>query len=371
MTALTARRALPRSWAVDFRGAAPAWVQARIYVLSAYIVTKAIINRLEPPPAFSPVNDGLFAWDGTWYRLIAEHGYHDSADPALRFFPLWPLLGRFGSWLTAGSVDAALIIGANLTALAAAVLIHRMVRQDTGDAQLARRSATLLSLVPPAFVLVLAYSEPLFIALAVATVFTARRHRWSATIALAFAAGLTRPVAGMLALPVAVNAWSNGTGPRGKRLAAVLAAPAGSLSYLIWAGAALGDWTAPIDRQRELRGGFHEPVSRMFIAADRAMGGDAGELFHLLAALILIVLTVVVVRKLPIDLALYTVPSVALLLAADNLNSMERYSLAIFPLVIAAAMVSRHRWFDHWFTAASAVGLAALCMLALNGVYVP
>jgi len=371
MTALAARRALPRSWAVDFRGAAPAWVQARVYVLSAFIVTNAIINRLEPPPAFSPVSDGLFAWDGTWYRLIADHGYKNAADPSLRFFPLWPLLGRFGAWLTAGSTDAALVIGANLAALIAAVLLHRMVRQETGDAALARRSAALLALVPPAFVLVLAYSEPLYLALAIATVMTARKHRWVATTVLAFAAGLTRPVAGLLSLPVAANAWRHRSGSSLARLAAVLAAPAGSAAYLIWAAVAVGDWQAPVDRQRELRGGFHEPISRMFTAADRAIGGDAGELFHLLAAVLLIALTVVVVRRLASDLALYTVPSVVILIASDNLNSMERYSLAIFPLVIAAAIASRHRWLDRWITGASAVGLAALCMLALNGVYVP
>jgi len=317
------------------------------------------------------VSDGLFAWDGTWYRLIADHGYHGSADPALRFFPLWPLLGRFGSWLAAGSTDAALVIGANLAALMAAVLLHRMVRQDTGDAALARRAAALLSLVPPAFVLVLAYSEPLYIALAIATVMAARRHRWPATTAMAFAAGLTRPVAGMLALPIAVNAWRHRSGSTIGRLSAVLAAPAGSAAYLIWAGIAVDDWTAPIDRQRELRGGFHEPVSRLVTATDRAVGGDVGELFHLIAALLLIALAVVAVRRLPSDLAAYTVPSVVLLIAADNLNSMERYSLAIFPLLIAAAIVSRHRWVDRWITSASAVGLAALCMLALNGVYVP
>jgi len=371
MTSTVGRTAAPRSWRTDFIAAAPAWVEARIYVLSAFIITKAIINRLEPPPAFSPVNDGLFAWDGTWYRSIAEHGYTGAADPALRFFPLWPLIGRFGSWLAAGSVDVAMIVASNAAALIAAVLIHRLVRYETGDLALARRSATLLSLLPPSFVLVLTYSEPLYLVLAIGTVMCARQRRWILTATLGFAAGLTRPVAGMLALPVAVSAWRHQVDRSTTRLAAIVAAPVGTISYLVWAAFAVDDWSAPIDRQRELRGGFHEPVSRIFDAARGAIGGDAGELFHLLAAGLLIVLAAVVVRRLSTDLALYTVPSVILLIAADNLNSMERYALAIFPLVIAAAILSRHRLVDRWFTTASAVGLAGLCMLALNGVYVP
>lgn len=371
MTSTMDRRAMPRSWRSDFAGAAPAWVEARVYVLSAFIITNSIINRLEPPPAFSPVSDGLFAWDGTWYRSIAEHGYADAADPALRFFPLWPLIARFGSWLAAGSVDVAMIVIANAAALLAAVLIHRLVRHETGDMVLARRAATLLSLLPPSFVLVLAYSEPLYLVLAITTVMCARQYRWVLTTALGFAAGLTRPVAGILALPVALSAWRDRDGRPTARLAAVVAAPAGTVSYLVWAAFAVDDWSAPLDRQRELRGGFHEPVTRMLDATRRAVGGDAGELFHLLAAAVLIALAVVVVRRLSTDLALYTVPSVVLLISAENLNSMERYALAVFPLVIAAAILSRHRLVDRWFTTASAVGLAGLCMLALNGVYVP
>ncbi len=371
MIASSSTRASSRSWRTDFTGAAPAWVQARIYVLSAFIVTTAIIDRLEPPPAFSPVNDGLFAWDGTWYRSIADNGYQDAADPALRFFPLWPLLARFGSWLSAGSTDVAMIVLANGAALVAAVLFHRLVRQETGDIVLARRAATLFSLVPPAFVLVLAYSEPLYLALAISTIMMARRHRWLPTAGLAFAAGLTRPVGGLLLLPVAVSAWRDRGHQPWTRIAAVTAAPLGSIAYLAWAEIAIGDWTAPIDRQKDLRGGFREPISRLVVATGRAIDGDAGEFFHLCAAVLLIALTVVVVRRLSTDLAVYTVPTVLILISAQNLNSMERYALAAFPLVIAAAIVSRHRFVDKWVSTASAVGLASLCMLALNGVYVP
>ena len=45
------------------RVALAAWAEARIYVAAAYIITTAVVNRLEPPPDFTPVSDG--SWRGT------------------------------------------------------------------------------------------------------------------------------------------------------------------------------------------------------------------------------------------------------------------------------------------------------------------
>ena len=67
----------------DVRVAVPAWLEARLYVAAAFAVTGALVDRLEPPPAFTPLEDGLLAWDGTWYRAIADNGYVDADDPAV------------------------------------------------------------------------------------------------------------------------------------------------------------------------------------------------------------------------------------------------------------------------------------------------
>ena len=82
-------------------------------------------------------------------------------------------------------------------------------------------------------------------------------------------------------------------------------------------------------------------------------------------------LAVIVVTRLSTDLWVYTIPSTVLLIGAENLNSMERYSLSVFPLVIAAAVISRRTVLDRWLPTASAVALVSVTTLALNGVYVP
>ncbi len=344
------------------------WLEARLYVGVGLIVTAAIVDRLRPAPAFTPFEDGLLAWDGTWYRLVAEHGYAGADDPAVRFFPLWPLLGRLLGPLTGGP-GVALVVLANLSALVAGVLLYRLTLDEVGDRRVARRAVRLLALFPPAFVLVLAYSEALYLVLALGVALAVRRRRWGGAALAGWLAGLTRPVGALLGvLVLADGAWRE----RSWRSLGAAAAPlAGSLTFLAWSELALGDWSAPLDRQRELRGDLVEPLGRWIRAVGRALDGDEGELLHLLAVVVLVALTVVAVRRLSAGLASYAVLSTLVIVSAENLNSLERYALSAFPLVMAAALVSVDPRLVRWLPTASAVGLVALTILAMHGVYVP
>ena len=359
-----------KGWRRDFIASLASWAEARLYIATAYVATWAILDRLEPPPAFSPIDDGLIPWDGTWYRDLALDGYDSPVlQGGVRFFPLWPLMGRFFGTI-GDRPDIALVVLANLLALLAGMFLYRLTIQETGDHDLARRTVRLFALFPPAFVLALGYSEALYLCLAMGFFLTARARRWVPTALLGFLAGLTRPVASLLAFPAAVLAWrTDRRSPMA--ILGVASAPLGTLTFLVWSERAQGGWRAPIDAQRELRGDLTEPISRLVRGLVDGFRGDEGELFHSLAAIVLIGLAVQVVRKLSFDLWIYTVPSTLMLVAADNLNSMERYALSVFPLVIAAAMISRNKLLDRWLPTAAAVGLTVVTMLALSGVYVP
>lgn len=358
-----------------WRAAGLAWVEARVYVAVAFVLSHIWDGRYGSQPSDAPVTQGLLAWDGEWYFRIAERGYLSADDPAVRFFPLFALLGRALGWLVGSELG--LIVVANGAALVAGAALYHLTLQETGDRQTAGNATRLLAIFPSAFVLVLAYSEGLFLALAIATVLSLRAGRWWTAVLLAFLAGLTRPVAGFLALPALLHVFQNRhrlfNQPKhliGAGLS-VLAAPAGTLTFLLWSQAALGDWRAPVDQQELLRGTTTEPVSRLWRALTEGLAGDEGELFHFLAAIAIIVLVVVAVRNLSADLLAYTVPSAVFLIAAENLNSMERYALATFPLVLAAALLSRRGRLGALIPAVAAIGMITVCSLSLNGAYVP
>src|SRR5689334_4880104 len=74
----------------------------------------------------------LTAWDGRWYRMVAERGYlvipRHQSDTA--FFPLYPSLLRVGRAFGL-SADAAGLLVANLALLVALVALYELVRTWT------------------------------------------------------------------------------------------------------------------------------------------------------------------------------------------------------------------------------------------------
>src|SRR5690606_13741427 len=143
-------------------------------------------DGLEPEPMLQ----GLFGWDGVFYRAIAEQGYASSSVETARFHPLYALLG----WNEVG-----LIVLANVAALLAAALVHRLVVEVLGDRDLARRSATVVGIAPPAFCLVWAYSEGVFLVLSAFALLAMHRRWWWWAAAAGALATLTRPTGVLLA----------------------------------------------------------------------------------------------------------------------------------------------------------------------------
>lgn len=137
-------------------------------------------------------------WDSVWYLRIAQHGYASPASAA--FYPLYPLLIRAGSTL----LGPPLVVG-SLISLAAAtialVLVHRLSRLDMNESQ-SRLTVLLIAFFPTALFLSAVYSESLFLALSVGSVYAARRDRWAWAGTLGAAAAATRPEGVLLVVPL-------------------------------------------------------------------------------------------------------------------------------------------------------------------------
>src|SRR3954466_3900841 len=106
MTALTspARPTLRTRVVPALQVAVPAWVIARVLVTVAYLTARYLERHghLHDALAHTTVRQGLLAWDGAFSADIAQHGYAALPRPALRFFPLTPLLGRAVGWTGVG-----------------------------------------------------------------------------------------------------------------------------------------------------------------------------------------------------------------------------------------------------------------------------
>lgn len=362
----------------DIGAAFPAWLAARGLVAAAIAVAHEILARGYRPPI--PVNHhhpALLDWDADWYRRIAVRGYAALPRPSLRFFPLWPLLARWAGRLPGQRVDLALIALASALALVFGALVHRLALTETGDPGLARRATWLAALAPPAFVLVMGYSESLALCLSAAGFLAVRRRRWGWAALAGLLAGLCRPVGALLCIPIAIEAVrARRSGPGGgpvPRTAAVLSPLAGTGIYLGWVWHRFGDAMLPFREQQAggLRGHLQDPVHTVLVAASHVARADFGRQWHypwVLAGLALALLTA---YRLPASYSAYSAAIVLSAISSQHLGSLERYLYAAFPVAIAlAAVLRRERW---WYVAAglAAAAFTGYAVAAFSGAYVP
>ncbi len=358
----------------DLRVALPPYVAARVIVALAWLLSSGVAARFYASRP-SQLAEGLVAWDGTWYRDIADIGYSGVPREGLRFFPLYPVLGKAFSYPFGGSVPLALILIANLAALAVAVVVRRLVLADRHDVAEADRATWAITLFPSAFVLVWAYAESLMLLGAVGALASARRRRWWWAAACGLLAGATRPVGLAVVAAVAIELartfreqrWSE----RCIGAVAVAAPLAGAGAYLLWVSRTFGGWSIPFEVQTGLRGEAN-PLSRLIAGLGDVFGVQRfGDGLHIPFAIAFIVLLVLTFRYLPCSYGAYATVVLLAALSASNLNSIERYALNAFPIVVTLALVLKTPRAERVGLAVCGCGMLALASLAWLGVYVP
>lgn len=370
-TARRGRALVDELWAV-----LPAWIVARVLLVAALVAAYAIADRLTPGARPNQLTEGLIAWDGTWYRDIARSGYGALPQEGLRFFPLYPLVARALSLGVDGLVNPLLIVLANVASLGVAVGVRRLVRNEGLGEAVASRAVWLVMLFPSAFVLAWAYAEAFMLAATIAAFVALRRERWWWAALAGLVAGLSRPLGLVLVLPAAievVRTWRGASaGDRVGRLAAVGAPIVGTGTYLLWVRGAYGDALLPYRAQGPLRGEVVNPLARLWEGLHQMVGPERlGDGLHIPFALGFVVLLVITFRKWPVSYGVYAASVLLVALGAENLNSLERYGLNAFPLVLTLALLCRDDRVERSVLTICAGGFVALASLAWLAAYVP
>jgi hypothetical protein len=355
---------------------------ARVLTLGALGAAGSVFDRLQPSTGRYArglrLQQGLLPWDGDWYVRIAREGYAALPPDARRYFPLYPLLGRWLALLPGISLELALVLIANLSAFVAAVLLHRLAREDLGDDRLANRAAWLLALTPASFVLVLGYTEGLAIALAVGTFLALRVRRWVWVAATGALGALLRPTGILIAVPVAwevVKVWRGG-GVRERlwSLPALAGPLAGAAAFLLWVGLRFGDTLEPLTLQQSsrFRGSVTNPFTTLWRGfTDLLSSYYGGNALRTPFAIAVIALTVVCLRRLPGSYGAYAIAGVAVMLSTERWGSLERYALATFPLVLALASVTESPRVERAVLVVSAAGMTVYAFLSFLGPAFP
>jgi len=155
-------------------------------------------------------------------------------------------------------------------------------------------------------------------------------------------------------------------------LAALAAPVVSTVAWLWWAQPLTGDWLYPFTGQTQFRGDATNPLTRLVTGFGDLFGDEMfGDGLHIPFALALVVLTVIVLRTWPLSYGLFTAAVAVTALAADNLNSLERYALNAFPVVLAIAVLCSTPRRSQVAVGIGLAGIGSLATLAWVGIYVP
>lgn len=360
------------------------WVAARVLVAVSFVIGNALAPHVDLPFGKLHLTQGLVSWDGAYYRVLSEQGYHDVPREVVRFFPLYPGLSRALSPLVGGRHDIALVVIANIAALVAMFLLWKLVTELGHDEGVAGRAVVLTALFPAGMCLVFAYAEAPFLVCLLFAAVLLHRNRPAPAIPFLLGVGLLRPTGVMVSLAAvilgaqALAAARRSGEPLGRaKLAAwavAIAAPvAGLVGYLTFLEVTTGRGDAPLDVQSQLRAGFREPVTRVLRAVWEVGTGNFRDVYNLAFLVVLIAAVVVAVRRsLPVAWTAYLAVGLLVACSANNIDSLGRYGMLLAPTLPLAlgVFLDRRRWFVG-AVVVSSIGFVWFTVVATLGLVVP
>ncbi|MDQ1649971.1 MAG: hypothetical protein QOG60_2028 [Frankiaceae bacterium] len=356
------------------------WLVARVVVGAALALSVYLRHQATDVGGTNPFphSTGLLGWDSAFYRDLADKGYGGLPVEARRFFPLLPLVVRIVGLGT--FPGPALLIVVNLTALAFAAALWRLVVAEGWGDETGERAVWLLVLAPPAFVLVMGYTEALAGLAAVLVFLGLRREHWWLAAGAGAAAALCRPTGLLLCVPGLIEAVRQHRRPDGERgallprAAAVVAPLVGAGLYFVYLGVRFGDPFQPLRIQQDARlhGPTTNPVTTVLDAARGLAHGEIGTGLHVPWLIVVLGLLVVMARTLPASYTAWCACTLAGSLVGTNLDSFERYAWSAFPFVIVGARLlgGRPRLWQAALAVTAAL-LASYALLAFLGLSVP
>lgn len=341
-------------------------------------------------PAFkSTLGELLFGvwrrFDGVHYLDLACNGYLVERPQISAFGLLTPGLIRVVDWVLPGPMELAAILIETLAFLAAAALLYRICERIYSDAQLARWSVIVLALHPLSHYLAAPMSDALYLTFSLACVYALLRDRWAIAGLAGFFATLARHQGVVLVVPAAIIVLQHILRQKTVTVREALAwSPALALpplSYLVFVLFRASLNLPPIEdvllSYYDIA--FVDPLTglalnlRLFITHTAASFRNMN-VITLVLALGLLAFSIVSSRHRHWPLIGYTASLLLLFVSKISsysdgqmfTNSIARYSLALFPLIIVLAdwLKGRRKWLR-----LGVIGLMLTGLLMFSAVY--
>src|SRR6266404_7943134 len=295
-------------------------------------------------------------WDADQYLKLAQFGYTNTSAWKAWFYPLYPWCVRFVAFFNGNYLVSALVV--SFIALSvAAILLRRVVLLDFSP-EVALRSVWFFLIFPTALFLHAPYTESLFLALAIGSVFAARKDQWWLAGALGALSWMTRANGIVLIPTLAMEAgyqfWK--TKRWDWRWLWIALVPLGFAAYLFLNWRVTGDPFNAFHQRKPMFfteftwpwTGMHGAMNIMmeWKPTQAEMIGTQEFVFGLLGLICVIASWI----KLRPVYAMYMTGTWLLFVSVTFLQSMPRYELNMFPMFILFGLLAANRFWSFVLT---------------------
>ncbi len=301
-------------------------------------------------------------WDSNGYLRIAENWYATTGDEKydIALYPLYPLLVKVANFVINNYFLSGLFIS-NIMLLIGSYFLYKLVRLEFGADKPAFDSVKYVLIFPFSFFFSIVYTESLFFALTVLTIYFVRRNFRLLGGIFGLLAAFSRNQGLVLILPVFVELasnidWKQHISSRnikvlGKDLLQItgvtLLIPCGTFLYLLVNKLTYGNWFQFLFFQNEnwsQRFGFFASNIRNFVfeAAHRGTGLSMGVFIpNIIIFFMSLLLLTLCIKKLRLSYIIYTLAYLLISFSPTWLLSGPRYISGMFTLYIMLALLIR------------------------------
>jgi len=346
------------------------------------VAAQAVVDRsndVVPANGLSGLAAILDSWDGHWYLDVVREGYphhimpnvtYFVSDARAAFFPLYPRLVHYiDVVIPGGPVSVALAINIVLGALF--IFLAGYLCRDLFDIKTAEKAMILIALFPGSFVLSMAYSEALMLAIVALCFIALRDKHWVWAGVLAAMATATRPNGVALVAACAVASLIAIRKDREWRsLIAPILSPLGFVGFMWFLRRHTGEDLAWFRVQREA---WQEGTSFGATAVQRTydfflhpVSSPTSVLTAASVAAMLISLYMARKYKMNLIYWSYTAVVLALMLIPATVTARPRFLFTAFPLFFPVARALRDED-EKWWPIVVMVMIGGL--VTVTGIY--
>ena len=286
-------------------------------------------------------------FDANWYVSLAENGYGKIPGDD-HFPPLFPLLIRLFQQIFGNAFLAGLFV-AHIATLLMLKLLYDVFTQ-WGETDRGTRAVLFFVIYPTFFFFFSAYSEPVFLVLALLALRAMHKQHWAWAGFWTFCAILTRLQGAALLFPMLYLIWKDQPPLRKfSHWFGLAVAGLGGLVYLYQRSTQVTGNALPLT-EAEWHARIVPPWETYWYAVQTIFQGHATfiDILNWSIMTLFIILLIWGWKKIPLEYNLYTAISIFIILIriveTQPLISMSRYSVTLFPVFYAFSLGGENPW---------------------------